>query len=69
MEKQIFFKEIEGQEKDVDRKGFSRYFNYEPSALVNKLLNQNTQDFQKSLNEIKQQKIELNKNERNSKNN
>ena len=45
MEKQIFFKEIERQEKDVDRKGFSRYFNYEPSALVNKLLNQNTQDF------------------------
>ena len=45
-----------------------KYFNYEPTALVNKLLSQNTQDFKKSLDKIKQQKIELNKDERNSTN-
>ena len=36
---------------------------------VNRLLGQNTQDLRKSLNEIKQQKIKLNKDERNSTNN
>ena len=45
-----------------------KYFNYEPTALVNKLLSQNTQDFKKSLDKIKQQKVELNKDERNSTN-
>ena len=34
-----------------------------------KLLNQNTQDFKKSLDKSKQQKIELNRDERNSTNN
>ena len=29
------------------------YFNYEPSALVNKLSRQNTQDLKKSFDEIK----------------
>ena len=29
------------------------YFNYEPTALVNKLLGQNTQDLKKSLGKIK----------------
>ena len=29
------------------------YFNYEPSALVNKLSSQNTQDLKKSFDEIK----------------
>ena len=43
-----------------------RYFDYKPSALVIKLSNQNTQNLNKSLDEIKQQKIELNKDERNS---
>ena len=38
-----FFKEIESQEKGVDnKKGFMEYFNYGPTALVNKLLGQNT---------------------------
>ena len=62
-------KEIEKREKGVDKKGFIRYFNYEPSALVIKLFNQNTQELKKSLKKIKQQKIELNKDERNSRNN
>ena len=56
-----FIKEIKEQEKGVDKKGFSRYFIYEPSALVSKLLDQNTQDLENSLDETKQQKIELNK--------
>ena len=45
------------------------YFSYEPAALVNNVLRQNTQDLRKSLDEIKQQKIKLNKDERNSTNN
>ena len=40
-----------------------KYFSYEPTALVNNLLRQSTQDLRKSLDEIKQQKDELNKNE------
>ena len=63
------FKEIKNQEKGVDRKKFMKYFSYEPTALVNKLLGQNKQDLKQSLDEIKQQKIELNKDERNSTNN
>ena len=59
------FKEIENR----DKKGFMKYFSYEPTTLVNKLLNQNTQDLRKSLNEIKQQKITLNKGKRNNTNN
>ena len=68
-ETKIFFKEIENREKDLDKKKFMKYFSYEPTALVNKLLNQNTQYLRKRLDEIKQQKIELNKDERNSTNN
>ena len=64
-----FLKQIEKREKGVDKKGFMKYFNYQPTALVNKLLSQNTQDLKKSLNEIKEQKMELNKDERNSTNN
>ena len=45
------------------------YFSYEPAALVNSVLRQNTQDLRKSLDEIKQQKIKLNEDERNSTNN
>ena len=41
-------------------------FSYEPTALVNKLLGQNTQELRKSLDEINQQKIKLNKDERNN---
>ena len=48
---------------------FKEYFSYKPTALVNNLLSENTQDFKKSLNEIKQQKIKLNEDERNSTNN
>ena len=68
-ETKSFIKVIENKEKIVDKKGFMKYFSYEPTALVNKLLGQNTQDLTKSLNEIKQQKIKLNKDERNSTNN
>ena len=64
---ETYFKEIKNQEKIVDKKVFTKYFSYEPTALVNKLLGQNTQDLRKSLNEIKQQKIKLNEDERNSK--
>ena len=63
------FKEIKDREKIVDIKKFREYFSYEPTALVNKLLGANTQDLKKSLNEIKQQKIKLNEDERNSTNN
>ena len=42
-----FVKEIKKQEKGVDKKGFMEYFNYKPTALVNKLLGQNTQFFLK----------------------
>ena len=61
-----FFKEIENRERSVDKKGFMKYFNCEPTALVNKLLSQS--NLKKSLDEIKQQRIELNKYERNSTN-
>ena len=46
-----------------------KYFSYEPTALVHKLLSQNTQDLRKILDKIKQQNIELNEDERNSTNN
>ena len=58
--------EINKKEKGVDKKGFSEYFNYKPSALVSKVLTQNIQDLKKSLNKIKQQKIKLDSDERNS---
>ena len=63
------FKEIENREKGVDKKGFMKYFNHEPTTLVNKSLDQNKQNLRKMLDEIKEQKIELNKDERNSTNN
>ena len=64
-----FTKEIKERRKGVDKKGFSRYFNHEPSSLVGKLLGQNTQDLKKGLGKIKQQKIWLSKDERNIRNN
>ena len=42
-----FFKEIENREKIVDKKKFTEYFSYKPTALVNNLLSQNTQDLKK----------------------
>ena len=66
MKKQKNFRD---QEKLVNKKKFRQYFSYVPVALVNKLLSENTQDLRKSLDEIKQQKIKLNKDERNSTNN
>ena len=64
-----FIKEVENKEKIVDKKkGFTKYFSYEPTALVNKLLDKNTKDLRKGLNEIKQQKIKLNEDKRNSAN-
>ena len=64
-----FFKEIESQEKTFNKKKIKKYLSYEPTALVNNLLSQNTEDLKKSVNEIKQQKIKLNKAERKSTNN
>ena len=55
--------------KNLRRLKIEKYFSYDPTALVNKLLSQNTQDLRKRLDEIKQQKIELKKDERNSTNN
>ena len=63
------FKEIQNREKIVDKKKFGEYFSYKSTALVNNLLSRDTQGFKKSLNEIKQQKIKLNEDERNSGNN
>ena len=65
-ETKFLFKKIE---KIVDKKTFREYFRHEPTALVNNLLSQNTQDLKNSSNEIKQQKIKLNEDERNSTNN
>ena len=64
-----FFKETKNREKGVDNKVFTKYFSYETTTLVNKLLGQNTQDLRKSLDELKQKNDELNKDERNSTNN
>ena len=69
MKKKIFFEEIERREKIVDRDRFMKCFSYKPTALLNILFGQNTQDLRKILNEIKQQKIKLNEDERNSTNN
>ena len=41
-ETKYFVNEIKRREKGADKKAFSGYFNYEPSTLVNKLVNQNT---------------------------
>ena len=60
---------MKNKKKWVDKEGFIRYFGYETSALVIKLLNQNTQNLKKSLDKSKQQKIELNRDEKNSTNN
>ena len=68
-ETKFFFKDIENREKNVDKKGFVKYFSYETTALVNNLLSQNTQDLRKSLDEVKEINIELNIDERNSTNN
>ena len=64
-----FFKETKNREKGVDKKVFTKYFSYEPTTLVDKLLGQNTQDLRKSLDELKQKNDELSKDERNSTNN
>ena len=56
------------KKKLLTKKVFSKYFSYEPAALVNKLLDQNTQDLGKILDEIKQKNIKSNKDERNSRN-
>ena len=63
------FKEIENREKIIDIKKLKKYFSCESTALVNNLLSQNTQNLRKILNEIKQQKIKLNEDKRNSSNN
>ena len=60
---------MKNKKKWVDKEGFIRYFGYETSAFVIKLLNQNTQNLKKSLDKSKQQKIELNRDEKNGTNN
>ena len=67
-ERKNFFQEIKNREKIVEKKKFKEHFSYEPTALVNNLLSQNTQDLKKRLNQIKQQKIKLNEDGRNSRN-
>ena len=42
-----FIEEIKEQEEGVGKRGFSRYFNSEPSTLVSKSLSQNTQAWKK----------------------
>ena len=61
-----FIKEIKTQEKNVDKKGLTKYFSYKPTTLMTKLLGQNTQDLRKSLDKIKEQKIKLNEDKRSS---
>ena len=68
-ETKMLVKEIKEKEKGVDKKGFSEYFNYEPTTSVSKLLRQNAKDLKNSLDEIKQQKIKLNADGRNNTNN
>ena len=46
-----------------------KYFSSKPTTLVNNLWSQNTQNLRKSLDEIKQQNIKLNEDEKNSTNN
>ena len=46
-----------------------KYFSNKLTALGNNLLGQNTQDLRKSLDDIKQQNIELDEDEGNSTNN
>ena len=41
-ETKSFIKEVKNKEKSADKKTFTKYFSYEPTALVNKLLGQNT---------------------------
>ena len=56
------------KKKIVDKEGFTKYFRYKPTALINKSLDQNTQDLRKSLDKIKQQKIKLNEDKRHNTN-
>ena len=63
-----FIKETKNGEKNFDKKGFTKYFSYELTTLITKLLGQNTQDLRKSLDKIKQGKIILSEDERNSTN-
>ena len=64
-----FIKNIKNWENNFDKKGFTKYFSYELTTLITKLLGQNTQDLRKSLDKIKQEKIKLSEDERNSTNN
>ena len=47
-ERKNFFQEIKNREKIVEKKKFKEHFSYEPTALVNNLLSQNTQDLKKT---------------------
>ena len=67
--KTFFLKNFLNRKKNVDKRGFMKYFSNKPTALGNNLLGQNTQDLRKSLDDIKQQNIELDKDEGNSTNN
>ena len=52
-----FLRSSKIEKKIVNKKGFTKYFSYEPTTLVNNLLDQKTQDLRKSLDETKQEKI------------
>ena len=63
-----FLRRLKIEKKVLIKRDLGNILATNHSALVNKLLSQNTQDLRKSLNKIKQQKVELNKDERNSTN-
>ena len=63
-----FLRRLKMKKKIVDKEGFTKYFRYKPTALINKSLDQNTQDLRKSLGKIKQQKIKLNEDKRHNTN-
>ena len=63
-----FLRRLKMKKKIVDKEGFTKYFRCKPTALINKSLDQNTQDLRKSLDKIKQQKIKLNEDKRHNTN-
>ena len=68
-ETEHFLSRLKLEKKVLIKRDLRNILSYQPTALVNNLIGQNTQDLRKSLDEIKQQKNELNKDEINSANN
>ena len=67
--KNKFLKILKRKKTKLIKSNLVDIFDYEPSTLVGNLLNQSKQDLKKNLDEIEQQKIKLNADERNSTNN